>query len=698
MTTDVQHVAQLRPDLAPPPISLPRSHEEGAVRFRWWMPSIAVFAVLAGLFFYCATSDAGAGWFEVRSTGWWVLTTALNLPFFVALFFLLGGLVERIGFYWRGRAPEPAGRLPAVYPTVCVQLPMFNEHAVAKRVIEAASKMTWPADRFSVQVLDDSTDEDTRALVEDVCSRVRESTGVNCYVRHRVVRQGYKAGALEEGRKKTDAEFLAIFDADFVPPKDFLLRTIPHFYLPSGEPDAGLALVQAQWGHLNHDESLLTLAQSLWVDDHHTLQMSWRSAMWRFVNFTGTAGVWRASAIQAAGGWRAASLVEDCELSFRHLFAGYRTKFVKEIVAPAELPATYTAYKAQQRRWTQGWVQLQRLHLATLLFRFRCSWLRRIHFLYHMCISWQWPAWAFWVTTLPFMVYTDHWFGSLGFGVGVSLYMLPTALWAVAVATMASLETKHTYHRSITPATFRERLRAYRPVPRHQHRNAPASVQLLRRGSLRSPAQRVRAHSKGSLRHHKVHHGRTRRTPQNGGGPRSGRWPNRAAVHGCGADTDYQEVLQRQGSLALRFDGGILCCISAWLGGALCRKRSRVVHLRRCLRGFLHRLSRLLLRRPPWQGLLRLRPESVPWPPAVNSSGRHAGEIRVELREQANGHHALSICDHGSGLPPGLRIEETGSLGLRLVRTLTQHLGGKLVVSSNGGARFEIVFPAQLTS
>ena len=149
-----------------------------------------------------------------------------------------------------------------------------------------------------------------------------------------------------------------------MPPADFLLRTIPHFYRADGEPDAGLALVQAQWGHLNHDESSLTRAQSLWVDDHHTLQMSWRSAMWRFVNFTGTAGVWRASAIEAAGGWRAASLVEDCELSFRHLFAGYRTKFVKEIVVPAELPATYTAYKAQQRRWTQGWVQLQRLHLA----------------------------------------------------------------------------------------------------------------------------------------------------------------------------------------------------------------------------------------------------------------------------------------------------------------------------------------------
>ena len=422
----------------------------------WWLPCLAVFAISAGFLAYSAMSDTG-GWFEVGSAAWWALTIALHLPHFMTLFFLAGGLVERVGFYWRGRAPESAGLLPAEHPTVCVQLPMFNEHAVAQRIIEAASEMDWPADRFSVQVLDDSTDEHTRALVEDVCARVRASTGVDCRVRHRVDRKGYKAGALEEGRRHTDAEFLVIFDADFVPPTDYLLRTIPHFYLPDATPDAGLALVQTQWGHLNHDQSRLTRAQSLWVDDHHTLQMAWRSAMWRFVNFTGTAGVWRASAIEAAGGWRAASLVEDCELSFRHLFAGYRTKFVKEIVVPAELPATYTAYKAQQRRWTQGWVQLQRMHLATLLFRFRCSWIRRLHLVYHMCISWQWPAWALWIATLPFVIYTGHWFGSLGLAVGLALYVLPTALWALATAAMASLETKHTYQAGITPATFRER-------------------------------------------------------------------------------------------------------------------------------------------------------------------------------------------------------------------------------------------------
>ncbi len=412
---------------------------------------------------FCAFRGAGTGWYDRDAVGWWLVTTALHAPYVVILLFLLGGVIERVGYLRLGRAPAPAGRLPTVHPTVCVQLPMFNEHAVARRVIEAVSAMTWPADRFSVQVLDDSTDADTRALVADVCAAVRASTGVECSVRHRADRRGYKAGALEDGRRATDAEFLVIFDSDFVPPKDFLLRTIPHFYSADGELVDRLALVQTQWGHLNHDESPLTLAQSLWVDDHHTLQMSWRSAKWQFVNFTGTAGVWRASAIESVGGWRAASLVEDCEISFRHLFAGYRTKFVKEIVVPAELPATYTAYKAQQRRWTRGWVQLQRLHLRTLLFEYRCSPLRRMHLVYHMCISWQWPAWAIWAMTLPVMIHTGHWFGSHGTAIGILLYLSPTALFTVFAAALASVETKHTYPDGRTPAEICRRLRRLLP-------------------------------------------------------------------------------------------------------------------------------------------------------------------------------------------------------------------------------------------
>ncbi|MGE0216984.1 glycosyltransferase family 2 protein [Mycolicibacterium sp.] len=376
---------------------------------------------------------------------WWLITGVLHIPYLVVALFLMLGLIERVGYLWRGRPPSPPGQLRDVYPTVAVQLPMFNEHAVAERIITAACAMTWPKARLTIQVLDDSTDPDTRTLVDGVCERMRRERGVDVRVLRREDRQGYKAGALEAARRATDAEFIVIFDADFVPTEDFLVRAMPHFFTADGTPDTELVLVQTQWGHLNPAQSRLTAAQSLWVDDHHTLQMSWRSAMWRFVNFTGTAGVWRASAIEAVGGWRATSLVEDCELSFRQLFAGRRTAFVKEIVVPAELPATYTAYKAQQRRWTRGWMQLQRLHLLTLLVRYRCGPIRRIALLYHMCIPWQWAAWAVWALVLPLLIYTGHWLGALGPLVGAVFYLLPAALFAIAITTLATVEARHTY-------------------------------------------------------------------------------------------------------------------------------------------------------------------------------------------------------------------------------------------------------------
>lgn len=439
--------------------------ERTGSRSRWWMPGIVVSAITItlGIILYLARNVAGEDWFEVGSAGWWAVTTVLHLPFIGILSFLSVGIIERVGYFWRGRAPEPAGQLPSTYPTVCVQLPMFNEHAVARRIIEAAADLRWPADRISIQVLDDSTDKDTRRLVEQVSAEVR-ARGIDCQVLHRSNRDGYKAGALEVGRRQTDAEFLVIFDADFVPPDDFLLRAVPHFYQPDGTPDTDLALVQTQWGHLNHNESALTLSQSLWVDDHHTLQMAWRSAVLKFVNFTGTGGVWRASAIEAAGGWRAASLVEDGELSFRVLFAGYRTKFVKEIVVPAELPATYTAYKAQQKRWTQGWTQVQRLHLRTLLLGYSTSVLRRLQLFYLMCISWQRPLWAMWMLMLPFAIVTGHWLGAFGAGWGVAAYLLPTLIWLVLSAAIAVLGTKYTYSDRLTPRRFMGRFARVIPL------------------------------------------------------------------------------------------------------------------------------------------------------------------------------------------------------------------------------------------
>ncbi len=395
-----------------------------SVAARPWWTFNAVIAMAGALGLVSAVAIGPITLVSTGSVIWWYLAIGLHAPFLAILVFLAAGLVERFGYLARARAPRRPGRPPPRAPRVCVQLPMFNEREVARRTIESACALDWPHESLEIQVLDDSTDPDARRLVDDVCAEMR-TAGVNCRLLRREHRVGYKAGALEVGRRVTEADLIAILDADFIAPPDFLTRIVPHFFDDHGEWEPDLALVQAQWGHLNADESALTKAQSLWVDDHHTVQMSWRSSKWDFVNFTGTAGVWRAEAIDRAGGWRAASLVEDCELSFRSLFAGYRTAFVKEIVVPAELPATFTAYKAQQKRWTQGWVQLQRMHLRTLLSHYESAPIRRLHLLYHMCVPWQWALWGIWMLTLPYLIMSGLWFGALGTPVGVLTYLAP---------------------------------------------------------------------------------------------------------------------------------------------------------------------------------------------------------------------------------------------------------------------------------
>lgn len=391
---------------------------------------------------------------ESATLGLYFLTLVI-----LAVFGLHRYIMVYLYFRHRDRRAQPVP-LPERLPHVTVQLPLFNEMYVVERLLASVTRIRYPKELLEIQVLDDSTEADTRELVDRVCKRVRAS-GTRCRVVRRQTRTGYKAGALEEGRHLTAADFLVLFDADFVPSSDYLQRALPHFYDGSGRVDDGLAMVQAQWGHLNHDESALTRAQSLWVDDHHTLQMSWRSAKWGFVNFTGTAGVWRAAAIERAGGWRATSLVEDCELSFRHLFAGYRTRFVKELVVPAELPATVIAYKAQQKRWTQGWVQLQRLHLRALMIDYATSPLRRLHLVYHMLVTWQWALWTVWILTIPMLIHAELWLGALGPAAGIGVYIVPSTLWLVLASVLASVETRHTYPGQ---SGFRELCRRLRRV------------------------------------------------------------------------------------------------------------------------------------------------------------------------------------------------------------------------------------------
>ena len=448
------------------------------LRFRWWMPSMVWSVVAAGLLVYAATVSAGP---RVVRGGHPRLVgdhhrVACAIPGDVAV--PRGGTRRTGRILLAGPRTGVRGRLPAVYPTVCVQLPMFNEHAVARAAHRGGERdghgrLTGSGSRCS------TTPPTTTRGPSSPRSAPGSAppTGRGLLGAHRVDRRGYKAGALEEGRQDTDAEFLVIFDADFLPPADFLLRDDPALLPPRRRARPGLALVQAQWGHLNHDESPLTRAQSLWVDDHHTLQMSWRSAAWRFVNFTGTAGVWRASAIEAAGGWRAASLVEDCELSFRHLFAGYRTKFVKEIVVPPSSRRRTPRTRPSSGAGPRAGCSCSACTSARCCSGSGARGCAELHLVYHMCISWQWPVWALWITMLPFADPHRPLVRLLRPGRGCR--PLRAAHGAVGRRRRGAGIARDQAHlrRRLTPATFRARFARIVPVPRDQHRHASPPVQ-----------------------------------------------------------------------------------------------------------------------------------------------------------------------------------------------------------------------------
>ncbi len=231
-------------------------------------------------------------------------------------------------------------------PDVCVQIPIYNERYVAERVIDAVCDMEWPRDRVHVQVLDDSDDE-TSLIVSKRAAHWR-ARGVDVIHVRRGTRDGYKAGALAHGLSLTRAPFIAIFDADFVPPSDFLRRTMGVF------DDAQVGFAQARWGHLDEGYSWFTRLQALAIDFHFLVEQAVRSDRGYFTNFTGTAGVWRRNAIEDAGGWSAATLTEDLDLSYRAQLRGWRAAYVEDLVVPEELPVSIDAYRRQQSRWATG--------------------------------------------------------------------------------------------------------------------------------------------------------------------------------------------------------------------------------------------------------------------------------------------------------------------------------------------------------
>ncbi|MBT5874807.1 MAG: glycosyltransferase [Candidatus Latescibacteria bacterium] len=306
--------------------------------------------------------------------------TYLALYFTVLLLLAIYGahryLMVYLYYKYKDRTGGPKAETePAEWPTVTIQLPVFNEQFVVERLIDTICVIDYPPSKLEIQVLDDSTDETTG--IARACVDKHQARGVEIQYLHRPDRSGFKAGALEEGLKQSHGEFVAIFDADFIPPPDILKRTIPGF------ADAGISMVQTRWDHLNRDYSLLTQVQAMMLDGHFVMEHGARHRSGRCYNFNGTAGIWRRSSIAEAGGWQHDTLTEDLDLSYRAQLAGQRFLFVDDVVSPAELPVDINAFKSQQHRWAKGSIQTARKLLPDVL-RSDMPWRVKLEAVFHL--------------------------------------------------------------------------------------------------------------------------------------------------------------------------------------------------------------------------------------------------------------------------------------------------------------------------
>ncbi|MBI2438665.1 MAG: glycosyltransferase [Lentisphaerae bacterium] len=281
------------------------------------------------------------------------------------------------------------------WPQVTVQLPIFNEQYVVTRLLEAACALDYPRERLEIQVLDDSTDQ-TREIAEKLIGQFQDR-GINIRHLHRANRQGFKAGALKHGLAQAQGEFIAIFDADFLPSRDFLRRMLPYFSADN------IGVVQARWGHLNADYSILTKGQAIGLDAHFVLEHGARNSSGIFINFNGTAGIWRKQAIIQAGNWQDDTLTEDIDLSYRAQLAGWKFVYVNDVVCPAEVPAEVYGLKNQQYRWAKGAIQTARKLLPAIWRNKTIPWLLKFEATIHLTNHLVFPA-LFFVALLSYPI------------------------------------------------------------------------------------------------------------------------------------------------------------------------------------------------------------------------------------------------------------------------------------------------------
>jgi len=302
------------------------------------------------------------------------------ITYFISLtiLFLFGSSGFVMIFYYLKHRDKKIERTEVLeeFPPVTIQLPLFNEYYVAGRLIDAACRIDYPRDRLEIQILDDSTDETSDIVAERVAFYIRQ--GFDLKHLRRSSRAGYKAGALKEGLKTARGEFIAMFDADFLPQPSFLKLTLPYFYL-----DKKIGLVQTRWEHLNRDYSFLTRVQAMALDGHFVIEQNVRNKAGFFINFNGTGGIWRKDCILDSGNWEADTLTEDLDLSYRAQLRGWRFKFLNDVTSPAELPSEINALKSQQFRWTKGAIETARKILPQV-WKSKLPFEKKVHATFHL--------------------------------------------------------------------------------------------------------------------------------------------------------------------------------------------------------------------------------------------------------------------------------------------------------------------------
>ncbi|HEY6374757.1 MAG TPA: cellulose synthase family protein [Edaphobacter sp.] len=327
---------------------------------------------------------------------WNAFDIALLVPYFIVMLILAFYGVHRYQLVWlyfrnkknASKWDEPPMRYAeGELPFVTIQLPIFNEQFVIDRLIDACCRLDYPRDRFEIQVLDDSTDETTMVAQQIVERYARGFAGMDpqpiVYL-HRMNRHGYKAGALDKGLDVAKGELVAIFDADFVPPEQWVMQVVHHF----AQPEIGM--VQTRWTHLNRDYSFLTQVEAILLDGHFVLEHGGRARAGVFFNFNGTAGMWRREAISSAGGWQHDTLTEDTDLSYRAQMAGWKFKYLQDVECPAELPIEMTAFKTQQARWAKGLIQTGKKILPRVM-KSDQPWHTKLEAWYHLTANLSYP-------------------------------------------------------------------------------------------------------------------------------------------------------------------------------------------------------------------------------------------------------------------------------------------------------------------